>query len=483
MLFPGHIKEGKTDRMKEKELLILNQLINNSEYRDFVIHYLQADYFNSLQEKVLYECLSEYILKYKSSPSKEAFLIALKGKISSWDLETKEQLLAVIQNELFVSKIVDQTWLLDVTEDFCRTQAIYQGLVKCIEIHNGSNKKLNIDVIPDILREALNISFDSKIALCFDENLEDRYLFYTTAESGISSELDIIRKVTNGIGLPRKGLTMLMSDTHAGKTLCKCHIAASAYKQGYNVLYITLEMSRERIAQRIDCNLLDIEMDDLPNLTKEQYVKKMQHVLKHCKGKLYIEEFPTSLGHAGHFKRLIEDLKNKKGFIPDLLVVDYINICASKKYSGTNSLGGTYLPMKSVSEELRALGMEYNCAVLSSTQTNREGLGEFDKGLKSVAESMGVAHTSDIFWFLFRNEQLDNVNKLMITQLKNRLKDLSLQKRFLLGVNRPKMQLLNSEEDSLVEEYINKDKKEEHVAIDASHFKGRKQVSTDGFNF
>ena len=163
--------------------------------------------------------------------------------------------------------------------------------------------------------------------------------------------------------------------------------------------------------------------------------------------------------------------------------MDYINICASKKYSGTSSLGGTYLPMKSVSEELRALGMEYNCAVLSSTQTNREGLGEFDKGLKSVAESMGVAHTSDIFWFLFRNEQLDNVNKLMITQLKNRLKDLSLQKRFLLGVNRPKMQLLNSEEDSLVEEYINKDKKEEHVAVDANHFKGRKQVSTDGFNF
>ncbi len=439
----------------QKEEIILNQLIFNADFSNFVLQYLQPEYFQNNYHRLVFESIRDYIEKYKQAPSKEALFIVLKQNVLSWDDDAKKSLIALVEDRVFVEQTQQSQWLLDMTEEFCRTQAIYNGLVKSIEIHSGNTKE-SLDSIPSILQDALNICFDTKIGLDYLDSLEERYLFYTSAESGIPFDIPLLNQITNKIGLPRKGLTVLMSETHAGKTLCKCHIAASAMKQGFNVLYISLEISKEQIAQRIDANLLDIEMDEILNLSEDDYIKKMQKVKKFCKGKLIIEEFPTASGHAGHFRRLIEDLKKKKGFIVDLLVVDYINICSSMKYKA--GMGGTYTPVKSIAEELRALGMEYNCAVLSSAQSNRGGFGNQDRGLEAVAESMGIAHTADVFWSLFRNEQLDELNRMMIIQLKNRLKDLSTHKRVTIGVERPKMKLFPVQ-DSYVEEYISQEEK------------------------
>lgn len=463
----------------KKEVLILNQLITNTEYRNIVLFYLESDYFQQRSIKILFECIRDYITKYKTSPSKEALIISLKQNNNGFDDELLKQFSDYIENDLYKQETQEFQWLLDITEEFCRTQAIYNGLLKSIEIHNGTNKQVSIDIIPDILRSALNISFDSKIGVDYLDSFKERFDFYTSTESGIPFDLVILNDATNGIGLPRKGITILMSATHAGKTLCKCHIAASALKQGYNVLYITLEMPANRIAQRIDANLLDMEMDNIIKLKEDDYIKKMTKIKTTCKGRLFIEEFPTSIGNSNHFRKLIEDLKNKKGFNVDLLIVDYINICASAKYK-SGSYGNTYTPIKSVAEELRALGMEFNCAVLSSTQSNRDGLSDLNSGLESVAESMGIAHTADIFWKIYRNEQLDDLNKILIIQLKNRLKDLSLQRRFLLQINKSKMKLydvLNKDDD--VTSFLTPNTREEHTQVTAKHFKGK---SNDGFS-
>lgn len=467
----------------QKEIMILNQLITNSEYRNSVFHYLKPEYFNqNTLHKLLFEHISSYIEKYKVSPSKEALIIALKNKISIWDEDTLKTIFSIIE-EIFTPSFQELQWLVDLTEEFCKTQAIYLGLLKSIEIHSGSVKNQTVEEIPDILREALAISFDSRIALNYLDDIKERYEFYKSTETGIPFDLKALNKATNSIGIPRKGITILMSDTHAGKTLFKCHVAASALKQGYNVLYITLEMSRERIAQRIDANLLDTELDSIASLSEDVYIKSMQKVIKTCKGKLFIEEFPTSVGHSGHFRHLIEELKNKKNVDIDLLIVDYINICASVKHS--SSFGGTYMPVKSVAEELRALGMEYNCAVLSSTQSNREGLGDKDRGFKAVAESMGIAHTADILWSLFRNESLDEVNKILFVQLKNRLKDLTQMRRFMVGVDRPKMKLYDVSEDDLAEYITHPKEREDHIQITANQFKGRSDspISFSDFKF
>jgi len=459
-----------------KELLILNNLLINSDYQIRVLPYLEESYFSDNNSKILFSAIKAYLDTYKMAPSKEALIICLKPKLKNFSDDDLQEFSEILDNDLFKnSKNENMNWLLDITEEFCQEKAVYNSLLKSIEIHQGLEKNLTKEVIPELLKNALSISFDSRIGLDYSEDYESQYDFYTKLESGIPFDLSILNRITNQIGLPRKALTVLLGGTGTAKTLSKCHFAAAAIKQGFNVLYLTMEMSEERIGQRIDANLFDMEHNDIPLLSKDDYLNKIKKIKTLCKGKLFIKEFPTGSATAAHFRHIIEELKRKKGIKIDLLIVDYLNICISSRYkmsSGANS----FTQLKAVSEEIRGLGMEYNMACLSSAQVNRENLTNQTMGLDAVSESIGIAFTADIVLSLFRNDQLDQMNRILVTQLKNRYDDLNKMKRFLIGVNRGRMQLFdlqNTDEETSVYFGTGSTEKEASQEISYEHFKGR----------
>ena len=425
------------------EATIISNLLHNEEYARKVIVFLKDEYFLDATEKVVFLEIQKFWTKYNNVPSKEALQIAIEEKddISSTIYEESQALINGIgQTDS------NKEWLLDETEKFCKDKAVYNAIMESIEIIDGKHKKKKDGAIPDLLSDALSVSFDTHIGHDFLEDSDERYEFYHTREERIPFDIEYLNKITQG-GVTRKSLNILMAGTGVGKTIGMCHMAASNLTLGKNVLYITMEMAEERIAERIDANLLDIELNRLKDLTKVMYDKKMEQLKEKVKGKIIIKEFPTSQAHTGHFRHLLNELSLKKNFKPDIIYVDYLNICASQRLIGSNSVN-SYTYVKAIAEELRGLSVEFNLPIWSATQTTRTGFGSSDVGLEDTSESFGLPATSDLFLAIIQTEELEDLNQIMIKQLKNRHGDISVNRRFVVGIDKSKMKWYDAEQSA-----------------------------------
>jgi len=448
--------------MERIESTILKNLIYNEEYARKVIPFIQPDYFEDRKEKIIFEEITSFIVKYGSSISVEALNIEVENRTDLTDTEAKD-IHEINQN--LVKSIVDDQWLLDSTEKWCRDRAIYLALMESIHIADGNDQKKNRDAIPTILSDALAVSFDNNIGHDYLLNYEERYEFYHKKEEKIEFDLEYFNKITKG-GLPNKTLNIALAGTGVGKSLFMCHVASSVLLQGRNVLYITMEMAEEKIAERIDANLLDVSIQDLTDLPKTMFENKVTAVSKKTQGQLIIKEYPTAGAHSGHFKGLLNELALKKSFKPDIIFVDYLNICASSRYKA-NANVNSYSYIKAIAEELRGLAVESNLPIVSATQTTRSGFASSDVDLTDTSESFGLPATADLMFALISTEELEGLNQIMVKQLKNRYNDPTIYKRFVIGIDRAKMRLYDCEQkaqDDILdngseEEYNKEDKK------------------------
>ena len=425
------------------EATIISNLLHNEEYARKVIVFLKDEYFMDASEKVVFSEIRKFWTKYNDVPSKEALQIAVdeKSDISSTIYEEVEALiksLGMTDNNAH--------WLLDETEKFCKDKAVYNAIMESIEIIDGKHKKKKNDGIPDLLSDALAVSFDTHIGHDFLEDSDDRYDFYHSREERIPFDIEYLNKITKG-GVTRKSLNIIMAGTGVGKTIGMCHMAAANLSLGKNVLYITMEMAEERIGERIDANLLDIELNRLKDLTKVMYDRKMEQLKQKVKGKIIIKEFPTSQAHTGHFRHLLNELSLKKDFKPDIIYVDYLNICASQRLTGSNSVN-SYTYVKAIAEELRGLAVEFNLPIWSATQTTRGGFSSSDVGLEDTSESFGLPTTADLFIALIQTEELEGLNQIMVKQLKNRYNDVAIFRRFVIGIDKAKMKWYDAEQSA-----------------------------------
>jgi len=425
------------------EATIISNLLHNEEYARKVIVFLKDEYFMDASEKVVFSEIHKFWTKYNDVPSKEALQIAVdeKDDISSTIYEEVE---ALIKSLGKTDNNAD--WLLDETEKFCKDKAVYNAIMESIEIIDGKHKKKKNDGIPDLLSDALSVSFDTHIGHDFLEDSDDRFEFYHSTEERIPFDIEYLNKITKG-GVTRKSLNILMAGTGVGKTIGMCHMAAANLTLGKNVLYVTMEMAEERIAERIDANLLDIEVNRLKDLTKVMYDKKMEQLKQKVKGKIIIKEFPTSQAHAGHFRHLLNELSLKKDFKPDIIYIDYLNICASQRLTGSNSVN-SYTYVKAIAEELRGLAVEFNVPIWSATQTTRSGFGSSDVGLEDTSESFGLPATADLFLAIIQTEELEGLNQIMVKQLKNRYNDVAIFRRFVIGIDKAKMKWYDAEQSA-----------------------------------
>ena len=425
-------KSSLTQRI---ETTILNNLIFNEDYTRKVIPFLKAEYFTDFTEKTVFQTVAEYVDKYKSVPDVEALNIDIQKAP-----QTEEQY-KTIQEYLthFVPSKVDEQWLLDETEKFCKDKAIYNAILDGIHIIDGKSKDQTADAIPSILSDALAVSFDSHVGHDYMEQAQERYDYYHEVEDKIPFDLDFFNKITKG-GLPPKTLNICLAGTGVGKSLFMCHVAASALLQNKNVLYISLEMAEKKIAERIDANLMNISLEDLPDLSRRMFESRIERIQKKTEGKLIIKEYPTASAHCGHFRSLHNELLLKKQFRPDIIFIDYINICASSRFKyGSNVNSYTYI--KGIAEEMRGLAVELNVPIMSATQTTRQGFVSTDIGLEDTSESFGLPATADLMFALISTEELESLNQMLVKQLKNRYNDPTVNKRFILGVDRAKMKL------------------------------------------
>ena len=425
-------KSSLTQRI---ETTILNNLIFNEDYTRKVIPFLKPEYFTDFTEKTVFKTIAEYVDKYKSVPDVEALNIDIQKAP-----QTEEQY-KTIQEYLthFVPSKVDEQWLLDETEKFCKDKAIYNAILDGIHIIDGKSKDKTADAIPAILSDALAVSFDSHVGHDYIEQAQERYDYYHEVEDKIPFDLDFFNKITKG-GLPPKTLNICLAGTGVGKSLFMCHVAASAMLQNKNVLYISLEMAEKKIAERIDANLMNISLEDLPDLSRRMFDSRIEKIQKKTEGKLIIKEYPTASAHCGHFRALHNELLLKKQFRPDIIFIDYINICASSRFRyGSNVNSYTYI--KGIAEEMRGLAVELNVPIMSATQTTRQGFVSTDIGLEDTSESFGLPATADLMFALISTEELEGLNQILIKQLKNRYNDPTINKRFILGVDRAKMKL------------------------------------------
>jgi replicative DNA helicase len=432
--------------MEKIETTILRNLLFNGEYCRKVLPFIKPEYFDSIHEKVVFEEISKFIVSYEDLATKEVLLIEAEKRT-----DLNEEIYKTICE--YVSSLddshVDFQWLIDSTEKWCRDRAIYLALMESINIADGQDSKKGRDAIPGILQEALSVSFDEHIGHDFIDDYERRYEYYVKVEEKLPFDLEYFNKITNG-GLSRKTLSLILAGPNVGKSLAMCSFASGFLSQGKNVLYLTMEMSEEKIAQRIDANLLNVNISDIKNLPKETFENKIIKLAKKTQGKLIIKEYAPMSAHVGHFKSLLNELALKKHFHPDIIFVDYLNICASSRYrnnSGVNS----YTYVKSVSEELRALAVEYNVPVFSSTQTTRSGYSTSDPDMTDTSESFGTVATVDMIVAMIKTEELDQLGQVMFKQIKNRDNDVSKHKRFVVGVDRNKMRLYDVEQNAQVE--------------------------------
>ena len=430
-----------TERIEET---ILRNLIYNEQYYRKVVPFIKADYFQEYHEKIVFEEIADFAAKYDKVPTKEVLTINLQNRGDLTEETFKDTLSGL--NSLS-DDWIDYDWLLDATEKWCQDKAIYNALMQSIKIADGGDKKLDKGSIPSILQDALAVSFDEHIGHDYIEQADDRYEFYHRKEEKIPFDLEKFNYITKG-GLPNKTLNIALAGTGVGKSLFMCHMAGSALSQGYNVLYITCEMAEEKIAERIDANLLNVSVKDIVDIPEVLFRSKVQEISKKTQGKLIIKEYPTASAHAGHFRALLNDLQLKKDFKPDLIFVDYLNICASVRYKG--AIVNSYTYVKAIAEELRGLAVETNLPIISATQTTRAGFGNSDPDLTDTSESFGLPATADFMFALISTEELEEQGRIMVKQLKNRYNDPTASKKFMLGIDRSKMRLYDVAEDSSI---------------------------------
>ena len=425
------------------ERTTLSNLIWDEDYARRVIPFIKPEYYSDKNERVIFEEIGSFIDKYNSIPTQEALTIELDNRKDVNDEEYKK-IVDIIGS--FSKSEVDTQWLLDTTEKFCKDKAIYNAVLEGIGIIDGKDKERTPEAIPSILSEALAVSFDTNIGHDYVEDGEERFDFYHKKEVKIAFDLDYFNKITKG-GLPQKTLNIALAGTGVGKSLFMCHVAASTLMQGKNVLYITMEMAEERIAERIDANLMNITMDDLHTLPKKMFETQLSKIQKKTNGKLIIKEYPTASAHVGHFRSLIKELALKRSFRPDIIFIDYLNICASSRFKGNANIG-SYFYIKSIAEELRGLAVETNVPIMSATQTTRTGFTSTDIGLEDTSESFGLPATADLMFALIATEELEELNQIVVKQLKNRYNDPTMNKRFVLGIDRAKMRLYDCEQEA-----------------------------------
>lgn len=424
------------------EDLILSNLAMDEKYSRKVLPFIDSAYFHAKSYKLVFKLIKDHIDKYNALPSKSSLLVDLQEieNISENDYKDSESLVSRFEKD----EALDVDWLSDSTEKFCQDKAIYNALMQSIEIVDGSGQELTKGAIPKILTDALSVSFDGSIGHDFFDDYEKRFEFYHRKEERIPFDIEYMNTVTNG-GFPRKSLNIFLAGTNVGKSLAMCHCAASNIADGKNVLYITLEMAEERISERIDANLLDVAIGEIKDLKKDSYFSKMEKLKKKTAGRLVVKEYPTASANANHFRVLLNELKIKKNFIPDIIYIDYLNICSSSRVKPGSNMN-SYGYIKSIAEELRGLSVEFGPPIVSATQTTRSGFVNSDVGLEDTSESFGLPATADFMVALIRTEELDELGQLMIKQLKNRYGDPSKYKRFVVGVDMTKMRLYNVED-------------------------------------
>ena len=442
--------------MERIETTILRNLIYDEEFSRKVIPFIQLDYFEQRIERVIFEEISKFIVKYGSSITTEALAIQLEDRDDLNETEIKESRDAV---SLFTDDKVDNQWLVDTTEKWCRDRAIYLALMESISLADGKDDKKGRDAIPSILSDALAVSFDNHIGHDYLEDYEDRYESYHRKEERIEFDLDLFNKITKG-GIPNKTLNIALAGTGVGKSLFMCHVASGVLLQGKNVLYITLEMAEEKIAERIDANLLNVNIQNITDLPKAMFEKKVHKLKKKTEGELIIKEYPTASAHAGHFKALLNELSLKKSFKPDIIFIDYLNICASSRYRAGSNVN-SYSYIKAIAEELRGLAVEANLPIVSATQTTRSGYASSDVDLTDTSESFGLPATADLMFALISTEELEGLNQIMVKQLKNRYNYPTIYKRFVIGIDRAKMRLYDCEQKAQ-EDIIDNGQEEEY---------------------
>jgi replicative DNA helicase len=426
------------------EQVIFSNLIFNEEYARKVIPFLKEEYFVDYTDKTLFKLIDSYSKKYNSFPSKEALVIDLTNK-EGINEDTFKKCKSTIET-FDKDENTKLEWLLDKTETFCQEKAVYNAIMKSIEIIDDRSGNLTKGSIPQILTDALGVSFDSHIGHDFIDDSDSRFEFYHTKESRIGFDLEYFNKITQG-GLPKKTLNIILAGTGVGKSLAMCHFAAANMVAGLNVLYITMEMAEERIAERIDANLLDVTLDDLKVIPKDSYEKKMERLKRKVKGKLVIKEYPTACAGSANFRHLLNELKIKKNFVPDVIYIDYLNICMSSRIRHGSNVN-SYTLVKAIAEELRGLAVEHNVPIISATQTTRSGYSSSDVGLEDTSESFGLPATADFMFALTTSEELEELGQIMVKQLKNRYNDPSTNRRFVLGVDRSKMRLYDVEQSA-----------------------------------
>jgi replicative DNA helicase len=421
------------------ERIILRNLFYNEDFTRKALPFIKSEFFTNHNESTLFGEINEFVNKYKNLPTKETILVELNKRKDLKEEELSE--IKTIVNKLD-NQEVELQWLLDTTEKFCKDRAVHNAVLEGIQILDGKDKKQNPEAIPTILSNALAVSFDNHIGHDYIDDAEARFEFYHKREKRFKFDLNYFNRITKG-GVPSKTLNIALAGTGVGKSLFMCHAASNWLTQGKNVLYITLEMAEERIAERVDANLFDVTIDDLHAMPKDMYDNKVSKLQKKTIGQLIIKEYPTASAHSGHFRALLNELSLKKTFKPDVVFIDYLNICASSRFKGGNI--SSYFYIKAIAEELRGLAVEFDVPIFSATQTTRSGFTSTDIGLEDTAESFGLPATADFMFALISNDELDQLNQLKVKQLKNRFGDPSMNRSFIIGVDRSKMRLFDVE--------------------------------------
>lgn len=434
------------DKIATIQTTILRNLLHNEDFTRKVIPFLKKEYFEG-PHKVVFNQVTNFVVKYNKLPTSEALEVELSGSEDGFRGEDESQAFDLLNDLKDPGEGTSEEWLLDHTEQWCQDRAIYLAILESINIIDGKHPSLGKNALPELLQDALGISFDTNVGHDYINDADSRYEFYHRTEERIPYDLEYMNKITKG-GLSQKSLSVILASTGAGKSLFMCHQSAGALTQGKNVLYITMEMAEERIAERIDANLMNVPVDQLQNLSYDMYSKKIANIAKRNAGKLIIKEYPTGAAHAGHFRALLNELKLKRNFVPDVIMIDYLNICSSSRMKGIGGAVNSYTLIKSVAEELRGLAVEFNVPVVTATQSNRDGFGNSDVDLNNTSESWGVPATADLMFAMISNDELEKLGQIMIKQLKNRYSDLTKYKRFVLGVDRTKMKLFDVEESA-----------------------------------
>jgi len=449
------------------EQTILRNLLVDEDYMRKVLPFVKPEYFEGVYKSLFIE-VGKFVGKYNRLPNLEAFKIEIDD--GNFNEEQYRHAIEILP-EIFSKEKVDQQWLYDTTEKWCQDRALYNAVMESITIIDGKHNTLTKNALPDILTKALGVTFDTNVGHDYIEDVEQRYEFYHTVEDKIPFDLDYLNKITKG-GLPKKTLNIALAGTGVGKSLFMCHVAGSHLTQGKNVLYVTMEMSEEKIAERIDANLLNTPIDQIENLSKNMFTEKVHALTKKTCGKLIVKEYPTGAANVNHFRSLLNELKLKRDFEADVIFVDYLNICASSRMKTMGGSINSYTYIKAIAEELRGLAVEFNVPVISATQTTRSGFSNSDPGLEDTSESFGLPATADLMFALVSSEELEKMGQIMVKQLKNRYNDISTYKRFVLGIDKSKMRLMDADENdqNLVQDTPAFDATKSGQRVDAEKF-------------